>query len=379
MKPSLQNPFKVKGIAREEGFFNRFKEIDTLFRNAVGGQHTLLTAPRRFGKSSLLEKVGQRFEKESDGIVARIDLFKCSTTEEFLWSICHEIIRIQRGPVLKLLALFRKGLPKLSPKISINPMGEAELSINAQASTISLNDLEELLLWFDSRGKKNKNLIIFDEIQELSSYDKSGKVERYLRSIVQNFKNTTVFYSGSLPTLLQEMFFNRKRPFYQSAIKMELGFTPLDETIRFINSNFKKSGEPLSKTLSDQISTISNGHPYYVQLLGYYAWELFLKTGTWENIQIEEVLASVFTQERTNFEQAISLLTHQQRNVFRAIAKNPNCQITSRDFLKEHNLPAHSSVLSAVKRLEALGFVLKNDAGFAPSDPILAKWWEEVS
>ena len=45
------------GLATGEAFCNRVEERKTLLNNIKGCRHTLLSSPRRYGKSSLAEKV----------------------------------------------------------------------------------------------------------------------------------------------------------------------------------------------------------------------------------------------------------------------------------------------------------------------------------
>ncbi|MBI4925733.1 MAG: hypothetical protein HY843_07395 [Bdellovibrio sp.] len=377
MDQSILNPFKMKGIAGEGVFFNRKQEQKTLIQNALGGQHTLLLAPRRFGKSSLLVRIATELKQKYSMTIVFVDLFKSSTEEAFLNLIGQEVVKSQRGTLSQLVATIKKGLPKLAPKISISPSGEPEFGISLDSNPLSFKDLEELLLWFDLNTKLGKKIIIFDEIQEICAYDPSGKIEKYLRAIVQHFKNTTVFFSGSLPTLLKEMFFNRKRAFYQSALRFDLGFVPISEATHYLATKFLLSGDTVPSVLSETIAEMSQGHPYYVQLLGFFAWESYVAHKNWGKVTPQEILKAAFLQERTTFENAIVVLTPQQRQIFKAIARDPKQPVTAAYFLRKHNLPGHSSVRKAVIKLEELGYILKSDEGYFASDPILSKWWGE--
>ncbi|MBI2606327.1 MAG: ATP-binding protein [Deltaproteobacteria bacterium] len=375
MTEAAPNPFRIKGVARNEAFFNRLHEIDALSRRALSGEHTLLIAPRRFGKTSLLDKVASELTGRHGVGVVTVDLFKCPTLPEFLALTAREIIRSQKTPLSKLLAALRRRLPRLAPKVLINAQGEPELSARFESNPITLQDLDDLLNWHDAVSKPKRKLLIFDEIQEISSYDPSGKTEKYLRSVIQKLENTTVFYSGSLPTLLKEMFFERKRAFYQSALLLELGLAPPAEAEKYLRSKLGRLKPPPPAEYVASLVRAGHGHPYYVQLLGYWSWEFFAEKRDWDAFSAADVIGSIFRQERTAFENAISLLTQQQRQVFRAIAQDPRKPVTSLDFLRTHGLPGHSSVRKSVQRLEALGFVLKTDSGYVPSDPLLALWW----
>jgi uncharacterized protein len=378
MSSSKINPFKIKGLARGGVFFHRRLEIEKLLRHALGGQHTFLLAPRRMGKSSLLDQVQGIIQLEKKALVTKIDLFMCTNLDDFLSLLSRELIKAQKNPLTKLIASIRKSIPRLAPSLSISTSGEVELNINTQTPSQKLTTLGEILSWYDSHSKKYRKVLILDEIQEILNFENAEQVEKALRSTVQSLDQTTVLYAGSSPTLLHEMFSKKSRPFYQSAIPMLLGFA--DKNDAQVHLEKKLAGGTLlcPSSLISEMVELTQGHPYYVQLFGYYAWESHLEFQSWKKVNISLLADMVLQQERSGFEGEIAQLSNQQRQVFRAICKEPYQQITSKAFLEQHRLPAHSSVLKAVKKLELLGFILKGDKGYFPSDPILAYWWKKL-
>ena len=51
------NPFRFGQVVSGEYFTDRVDEIESLSAELKGGQHTVLISPRRFGKSSLVNRV----------------------------------------------------------------------------------------------------------------------------------------------------------------------------------------------------------------------------------------------------------------------------------------------------------------------------------
>ncbi len=128
---------------------------------------------------------------------------------------------------------------------------------------------------------------------------------------------------------------------------------PLAEAQSYLEGVFTPAGAEIPTKLLDQIVHLSNGHPYYVQLLGYFSWELwFANHQNWERVTPDMILSAAFQQEANTFENEMSLLTTQQRQVYRAIAAQPLQAISSQEFLTAHRLPGHSSVRKAVQKLE---------------------------
>lgn len=369
----MENPFRVKVIAEGDSFFNRKKEIVELMQRAREGQHTLLIAPRRFGKSSLLHKVKQTLLENYSMRVVYVDLFMCANLSEFCRKLIKNTIATYPQGAEKFFTNVRKILPRLAPKITLSGTGEPEFSFGLKANSVDLEDVLEVLLWLDKTN--THNLIILDEIQEITEFPESEKIEKKLRSIIQSLKNTTVFYSGSMPTILRDMFTKRSRAFYQSALSYELKFVPLPEASAYLKSMLTKT--KVSDDFIDSVAKMTSGHPYYVQLSGYLCFQNWRHSLDWSLVTVENILQSLFELERSTFENAIVALTPVQKSVYRAIAREPHQAITSMDYLARHNLSAHSSVRKAVQKLEALGYVQKDKDGYQASDPIQAKWWAE--
>ncbi len=65
------------GKAYGEAFCNREKEAEKLLGNVQNGKHTFLVAPRRYGKSSLCEKVLEKSTLPWTKVDFHID-FSCS-------------------------------------------------------------------------------------------------------------------------------------------------------------------------------------------------------------------------------------------------------------------------------------------------------------
>ncbi len=368
------NPFKVKGLASGNLFFNRTAEKELLARRAWGGQNTLLIAPRRYGKSSLLEVLTQELRHEIK--VANVDLFRCARVSEMVSVLGRSMVRAQTEPWEKISGWIKKGLPKLAPKFSISAQGEPEFSFDVREKSAGLETLDELLVWFDRTPSSGRKLLILDEVQELLSFENATEVEKHLRASIQRLKNTTVFFSGSLPSVLQEMFTHKKRAFYQSALVTHLELPPLPDAVRFLENHLIQFRRPGLTEWITEVVRVTQGHPYYVQLAGYFAWER-LNDSPSQFPAMQEVIEDVLAQEQNGFETTIEPLTGIQRQVYRAIALYPGVAVTSHQFIADNHLGAHSTVRATAKRLLQLGHIKKSighDLSFEPTDPLLAYW-----
>src|SRR5689334_15360776 len=78
------------GKAYGEAFCNREEETQRLLGNIQHGKHTLIIAPRRYGKSSLAERAIEWSELAS----VKINLHLCTSEEEVSQIVLDSVIKL---------------------------------------------------------------------------------------------------------------------------------------------------------------------------------------------------------------------------------------------------------------------------------------------
>ena len=97
-------------------FFNRKAEIDILTERVREGIHTLLTAPRRMGKTSLVRESLRRLANEEGFETIFIDLEDASGTADAIAEIAARS-RTARGAWNRIRACFSDGLRTLGDRV----------------------------------------------------------------------------------------------------------------------------------------------------------------------------------------------------------------------------------------------------------------------
>ena len=89
-----KSPFVYGSTVSSKSFTNREKEAEKLYQNLTQGINTTIISPRRWGKSSLVEKVINDInQKEKTFKTVIIDLFSVACEEEFLEVFTREVIK----------------------------------------------------------------------------------------------------------------------------------------------------------------------------------------------------------------------------------------------------------------------------------------------
>lgn len=368
----MQNPFYFRVLPLTAPFCNREKELDQLVSHAQNRANVVVFSPRRYGKTSLVQRVQERLKRR--GLVTvYVDLFGIDSLEDMaarmasrLYSYCHE----DEG-------LFKKAMKFLSswrPVIRPDPEYGVSLTVEAtvgQKGTELLNGTLDGFGKFIQEQKKGVH-IVFDEFQEIAELRESLQIEGTLRSHVQTHSQASYFFVGSRRRVLNEIFNTRKRPFYRSAINFPLGPLPFEEGVHFIVEQFKRGGKSCSEEIGKRILEKTGGYPYYVQRVPYSIFEISAKKVT-EDDYIKG-LQKTIEEESIVYEAMVQALSLQQIKLLSALALEPTEKPYSIDYMARHGLGSVGGVQGALKRLLELDYVERKDNLLSIVDPVFGVW-----
>jgi len=365
------NPFSISSRSREN-FCNRVKEIATLQEYMRSGIHAVVYAPRRFGKSSLAGMV-QSGLTDMDNIY--VELFSVTSLDEVAKLLYYEIANVLGKDAARTPALLKSlseffGRVRLSLSFSAaDGSGKIDVSLGDAAPDICL---KEVISSLDAYCKKNgrRVCLVLDEFQEICGLKESKQIEAFLREGMQRAEMVSFIFMGSRRTILKDMFENRKRPFYKSAIKFELARIPYNDFAEFIAARFLSAGRPIEPTIANDIVSYTQGYAYYTQKLAMLHFDL-MENGT---ADLTASKAELISSEASDFENIFVNLAANQKKVLKALARKPTASIYATGYLRENHLGAASSVKTAVEKLRALDLIENRDGLWSTVDPLLEKW-----
>src|SRR4051794_41023984 len=181
------NPFRFGALARDEAFADRDEEVAELLADARNGQDVVIFAPRRFGKTSLVERVAQRLVREK-GLVGQVNLMKAPTKEKLAERLAAAVYEDIAGPLTRARdfgARIFRGL-RIAPTMTVNPEDGA-LSFAFAAGhrpedlDATLERLFELVAQVAAE-RKRPALLVLDEFQEVIEID--PHLPKLLRSVL---------------------------------------------------------------------------------------------------------------------------------------------------------------------------------------------------
>src|SRR4030095_70066 len=179
------SPFKYGQIVDNQSFTNREHELERLLANLLQGTHTMILSPRRWGKSSLVEKtVSIINEKHKSYRTVVIDLFTVGSEKEFLELFAREVLKAVSDKWEERIRDAKELFKSLIPKISFGTDPYSEFSLSFDLEELKKHSDEILNLPEVLATKKGVKLIIcLDEFQNLAFFPEYELLEKKMRAI----------------------------------------------------------------------------------------------------------------------------------------------------------------------------------------------------
>ena len=192
------SPFIYGVTVTRKSFTNRENEIKKLTDNLLGGINTMIISPRRWGKSSLVEKVTDLIKSKNPGIkVVILDLFAVNTEQEFMEKFATEVLKASSSKWEEWIKNAKRFLKNIVPKIqiSVDPVNNFTISFDWQEIRQFGNEILNLPEAI-AKQKKIRMIICLDEFQSIAGFRDYENFEKKLRSAWQRQKNVTYCIYG---------------------------------------------------------------------------------------------------------------------------------------------------------------------------------------
>ena len=368
------NPFVYKGYEGPSYFCDRERETEQMVGALRNGRNLTVISPRKIGKTGLIKHVFHRIkETNKDAICIYIDIFATQNLYDFVQvfgaTIIEEAVKREKSLMAKAFDTFKAWRPVLSYD-SLTGSPTVSVSIEPSREEHTLKSI------FDHIEKLKRDVYVaIDEFQQIANYPEKG-VEALLRSHIQ-FSHAGFIFSGSRQHLMAEMFNSPKRPFFQSTEFVNL--QPLSETTyyEFSRHFFEKRKGNLSEEVFHDVYQRFNGHTWYVQFVMNRLYETTKRADSIE--QSNHVILSVVDTLAPQYEIMMTLLTTNQVNLLKAIAKEHKiAKPQSFEFVNKHNLSSPSSVKTALDVLVDKELVYPEKDGYVVYDRFLSIWLQRL-
>ncbi len=362
-KIKTENPFKFGSIVDGKHFTNRVDEITRLKNILNSANHLILIAPRRFGKTSLVQKALSNIKQKS----IYMNMQTVNSVDEFAALILKKVYN-QFG-IERLKSKIKNF--RIIPDLSINPITqEVSVTFNTQTEN-NMYLLEDALNMINNQAAKNNRIIcVFDEFQDIERIDKNLSAQ--LRSIIQNHTNVNYIFLGSQESMMKYIFENKKSPFYHFGSLLTLKPISKTDFFNFIKQGFNETSVNITDDQINALLSFTSCHPYYTQQLAFNVWNT-VQLNNYSDDILENTISQTVQVHDYDYERLWQNLNNTDRKIIAGL-----CNLTSRplssEFGKKTGLHSSSTILSGIKRLIEKGYLIYSDNSYTIEDPYFKLW-----
>jgi uncharacterized protein len=370
-------PFKFGKTTDLDCFTNRDEERKKIKQNLLSGINTMLISPRRWGKSSLVEKIVSELNTEKKNVkTVMLDVFAASNEEEFLNLFAREVIKKSSKKWEDWMKSGKEFFKAIVPKISlgIDPINDFEISFDWE----ELKKNKDEILNLPERIAQLKNIkyiICIDEFQQISEYEGYEHLEKKMRSVWQKQQNVSYCLYGSKRHMMTEIFNKPSKPFYRFGDIILLQKIKTESWVSFIVTNFKKTNKSISKKEALFIVNSMRNHSWYVQQFSSYVWNK-TKTSVTQDI-LNDAIEELVATNMPLFMREIEILSVTQVNFLKAVSQGEN-KLTSTAVMQKYHLGTPRNV-SKNKQILTYSDMLNFENGeYEFLDPVFELWFKKV-
>lgn len=341
----------------------REEEIKILKSYIDFSQHTVITAPRRYGKTTLANKVLD--DLKDDYLIVKLDIFEATNIEEICYNYLNAIyqsvkisnfIHKAKESVFSLLENFTLSYEIEGIKIGYEITKEKET-----------NKLLEKTFHFANNFAKlhNKKMIVF--IDEFGDIEKFGQdFIKKLRSYMQTHKHVVYLFAGSQTSVINNIFLNKENAFFNFATLMNISMLETSSSKEFLET-LKIDDKSFTTKAIEEIEKKTQFHPFYLIKT---IQESFIKALLQDHkdithIHVQEAIDKILEDNNAYFESIWQKLNHKKYKgtIFKAYCKE-------KELLK--TLQMNSSYKSQLTKELKVESLLTHD--LKPTDPFLCLW-----
>ena len=340
-------PFTFGVATSGDNFTDRKAETSKLLSNFQNGVNTILISPRRWGKTSLVQKVCGLAEAEDLKIVY-LDIFSCRSDGDFYNAFATAVLKKTSSKWDEWVENAKLFLSRISPKISLGPDPTSDFSISLELNPKSEDINEILQLPEKIARKKGCNIVVcIDEFQQIAEFKDSKTFQKRLRTVWQLQKSVSYCLFGSKKHLMNELFERRSLPFYKFGDSIYLSKISTSDWVEYICGRFRSTGKQISQELAEKICLTVDNHSSYVQQLAWLVWIHAQEIATEQDFK--DACQDILDQNTPLFEKQTESLTTYQMNFMHALVDGIHKEFTTQEVLQKYQLGSSANV-SIVKR-----------------------------
>lgn len=373
----MEIPFVYGKIVADNDFTDREEETPKLVANFLSQTNTVIISPRRWGKSSLVNKAIESVSKSDRSILfVKINAFKCETPQDFYELFAKRTVEGISPSAEALLPNAKEFISGLLPKLSVSgPAGQYEMSFGVDLKN---NPIEEDILDLPQQiasKRKKKVVVCIDEFQQIGEFPGTDRFQKILRSHWQEQPDVAYILYGSKKHMMLNIFGEYGSPFYKFGDLMFLPKISGENWIAYIRDRFTQTGKSIPDAVAGHLAALVENHPYYVQQLAQYSW---LRT---DKVCSEEIVDASFQgmldSLNLQFVNLMDSLTEKQRSFLCAVSDGVG-NLSAVETLSRYRLGTSGNIRILKSALKKRDLIEETGRRVEIQDPVFNRWIQRI-
>lgn len=376
----ITNPFIVQGAIPEAYFCDREQETEQMVRLLTNGNNIVLSAPRRIGKSKLIEHCFAQPAIQDKYYTLFVDILQTGNLQEFTYEFGKAVFEATVSLGSKMRKLFAQTIHSLQGDFGFDYVTNLpKFSLSIGNISNPQYTLEEIFRFLEQADKPC--IVAIDEFQRIAQYPEKN-VEAILRTYIQRMNNCYFIFSGSERHLLGQMFLDYNRPFYQSSSMMNLEKINRSKYTAFAVAHFEEFGKVIKAETVQRVYDLFGGNTFAMHKTLNTAFAISPKGKECDLPIIRKAIDGIIGESDHDFRARLMPMSMSQKEVLYAIGRNGIAtQVTGSAFVGKYHLGSPSSVQSAIRKLSADGWIseinIDDRKGYQLNDLFLMLWIQQ--
>lgn len=366
------NPFSYGSPVAGPHFAGREAELDALISRMENGINIVVTAPRRYGKTSLLDR-GAEVVASNGGSIVRANLLRTPSLGALASRLAADAYHLPGGPwrrVAQAVPEFLKRL-RLSPTVSFDEAGKPQFTFGVGTSARDAEQLiDDVYRILAELADQQPSVLMLDEFQAIT--DLGSRLPELLKALADTYPKVSLVMAGSMEHLLEGLVIAHGAPLYNMAERLALG--PIEDEVmkRFIRDRTQSVGKETTPEAAELICELAGPIPHDIQRLAY---EVFDAAGVAiETADVHTGMARVVAHEAEGYADRFSKFGIGQRRVLVVLATEVVEQPNSADFARATGYANPAGARKALQTLEDDESAIQRDGVFEVADPFFRSW-----
>ncbi len=372
----METPFIFGDIAKNQQFIGYKDETEALVSSFVSSKNIVVTAARKTGKTSLLEKATSKAQKICPELhICRISLANVRDEHHFFTLLAQQTIKAFSSSWEEAASLIKECFSGIDVRMSMNTgrLSDMKLSFDRRDTSSSRERFWKMPQSLSVRAGVRLAVII-DDFNNVFNFKECDPFIDDMFSTWTGDGDVSYCLAGSHRTLMIERFSSKKAVESGFGNVISLEHISQDALMEFIKSEFSRTSKYIDDDTARYIINLSDSHPYYLQQLSQISWLRTYVVCTCDIVN--EAYKALLDQLDMVFRTLTDTLTDQQICYVKAVVSGERI-ISTADVLHRYGISSATSASRSKAALLQRDIIDIHDGYPVIQDPIYSAWMKK--